>query len=206
VLLVVRHGETVANRAGQYLGRTDLELTDVGQRQARALARSLPRPDLVISSPLRRAMQTAAAFGTPVEVDDRWIELDYGPLELTPVGALPTDELARWDADPSEAPPGVETLATLAARVRPACDDLVRGVADADVVVIVTHVSPMKAALAWALDVDVRISARLFVEDAGVARIDVVDGVPLVRWFNRMGVEPGGALGRSPRAQRGESE
>jgi broad specificity phosphatase PhoE len=202
VLLVVRHGETVANRAGQYLGRTDLELTDVGQRQARALARSLPRPDLVISSPLRRAMQTAAAFGTPVEVDDRWIELDYGPLELAPVGALPPEELARWAADPSDAPVGVETLDELAARVRPACVDLVRRVAEDEVTVVVTHVSPVKAALAWALGVDMRVAARLFVEDAGVARIDVVDGVPLVRWFNRAGDEPGAALGRSPSSER----
>ena len=54
-----------------------------------------------------------------------------------------------------------------------------------------THVGPVKAALAWALGVPLTVADRLFVEDAGVSRIDVVDGRPVVRWFNRLGAEPG---------------
>ncbi len=56
--------------------------------------------------------------------------------------------------------------------------------------VVVSHVSPIKAAIGWALGLDPvghSLAGRLFVEDAAVSRIDVVHGVPVVRWFNRHG-------------------
>ncbi len=52
-------------------------------------------------------------------------------------------------------------------------------------VVVVTHVSPIKAALAWAMDVPIAMSWRMYVEDASVSRIDRVPDGPVVRWFNR---------------------
>ena len=52
-------------------------------------------------------------------------------------------------------------------------------------VVVVTHVSPIKAALAWALGVPDTIAWRMYVEDAGVSRIDLDERGPVVRWFNR---------------------
>lgn len=194
VLLLVRHGQTEANRAGLHLGRADPPLTDHGHAQAERLTRCLPPPELIISSPLRRARATAAVLatrsGSAIEIDERWIELDYGPLDLRPVGAdLPRDVLDRWRDDPAFAPPGVETAASVSARVGPACADLMERAA-ASVVAVVSHVSPIKAAVGWALGIDASASAlagRLFVEDAGVSRIDVVDGGPVVRWFNRLG-------------------
>jgi len=68
--------------------------------------------------------------------------------------------------------------------VTAACEEL-SAVAASAVVVVVTHVSPVKAALAWALGVPDGIAWRLFVEDAGVSRSDVGDQGPVVRWFNR---------------------
>ena len=65
------------------------------------------------------------AFGVGVEVDERWIELDYGPLERQPVGSVAPAILERWRRDPRFAPPGVETLAALGKRVHAACDELV---------------------------------------------------------------------------------
>ena len=52
-------------------------------------------------------------------------------------------------------------------------------------VVVVTHVSPIKAAVAWALDVPDTIAWRMYVEDASVSRIDIGPDGPVVRWFNR---------------------
>jgi broad specificity phosphatase PhoE len=190
LLLLVRHGETAANRRGQYLGRADLELTARGRAQATALVGMLPRPDRVVSSPLRRARQTAQGFGDSIEIDERWIELDYGPLDLQPVGHAPAALLERWRSDPEFAPPGVETLSALWSRVHEACDDLIEA-ADGSVVVVVTHVGPIKAALGWALGVDATVAERLFVEDAGVSRIDIAGGERVVRWFNRFGQQPG---------------
>jgi broad specificity phosphatase PhoE len=189
VLLLVRHGQTTPNVEGRLLGRLDPPLTPRGEEQARTVAAALPRPDRVVSSPLRRAAQTAAAFGIGVETDERWIELDYGEFDGRVLADVPADTWTHWRRDSSFAPPGGESLDALAARVHDACEDLASVAAEA-VVVVVSHVSPIKAALAWALGVPVSIAWRMFVEDAGVSRIDIGATGPSVRWFHR-GLSPG---------------
>ncbi len=52
--------------------------------------------DSVISSPLKRAQQTAERFGMPYEVDERWIELAYGEYEGVPHADVPSEVWARW--------------------------------------------------------------------------------------------------------------
>jgi broad specificity phosphatase PhoE len=184
VLYLVRHGETAPNVAGALLGRSDPPLTDRGRAQAAALARLLPRPDRLVSSPLRRARDTAAALGAAVEVDERWIELDYGAFDGASPEAVPADAWRRWREDPGFVPDGGgESLAALGDRVRAACDDLVADAA-AGTVVVVTHVSPVKAAIAWALDVGDLVAWRLWVEDAAVARVEVTPHGPVLRSFN----------------------
>ena len=85
VIHIVRHGRTEANAGGLLLGRADPGLDDVGRRQAQALASSLPDDARIVSSPLRRCHDTATAWGREVAVDERWAEMDYGELDLTPV-------------------------------------------------------------------------------------------------------------------------
>jgi broad specificity phosphatase PhoE len=183
VLIIVRHGQTSANAAGLLLGRADLPLTELGRRQASALAAALPVPARVVSSPLLRARQTAAAFGRPVEVDERWIEMDYGRLDCQAVAAVPGDVWERWRADCHFVPAGGESLAAVGARVREACVALSAAVTEADVVVV-THVSPIKAAIAWALGAGDEVAWRMFVEDASVCRIAVGPHGPQLRAFN----------------------
>jgi broad specificity phosphatase PhoE len=183
-LFIVRHGETGPNVEGRILGRADPPLTDVGRAQATSLAASLPPPALVVASPLRRARDTAAAFGVAVDVDERWIELDYGEYDGLPTSAVAEDVWVRWRTDASFTPRGGESLAALGTRVRAACESLAEVAASA-VVVVVTHVSPIKAAMAWALDVPVTIAWRMYVEDASVCRLDIGPAGPVVRWFNR---------------------
>lgn len=185
MLYVVRHGETAPNAAGLFLGRSDPVLTERGVAQAARLAATLPAPDRVVSSPLRRAGATAAAFGRAVEIDDRWIELDYGTIDGTDPASVPDDVWSRWREDPDHAPGGGETLSALGVRVRAACEDLAAGdLRTGRTVVVVTHVSPVKAAIAWALDVDDRVAWRLWVEDASVTRIEIGPHGPVLRSFN----------------------
>src|SRR6266540_4161287 len=112
------------------------------------------RTEANAQGPLQRCRVTAAvaaeALDVPVHVDERWIEMDYGSLDGTPVADLPAATWAAWRADLDWAPPGGESIAALGARVRPACDELA---ATGEDVLVVTHVSPIKAAVAWALGV-----------------------------------------------------
>lgn len=185
MLIVVRHGQTSANAAGLLSGRADTSLTELGRRQAASLADAIGRPFRLISSPLRRARDTAAAFGCPVEVDERWVELDYGGLDGRAPGAVPAEVWNEWRADPHFVPAGGESLASLGERVRDACRELTAQAADSDVVVV-THVSPIKAAIAWALGVGDEIAWRLFVKEASVCRIRTSSLTPSLLGFNEV--------------------
>ncbi len=184
MLIVVRHGRTDANASGLLVGRRlDPGLDVLGERQAQALAAALPGAARVISSPLLRARQTAAAFGRPVEVDERWVELDYGDLDGTALRDVPPDVWAAWRSDPSLTPGGGESLVDLGTRVRAACADLTDEAAFTDIVVV-THVSPVKAALAWALGVGDEVSWRAFVAPASITRIATAGPRPSLHTFN----------------------
>ena len=82
---LVRHGETAWTLSGQHTSRTDLPLTERGERQARALSNRLRRPDfaMVLVSPSQRARRTAelAGFGSRAEIDPDLAEWDYGRYE-----------------------------------------------------------------------------------------------------------------------------
>jgi broad specificity phosphatase PhoE len=188
MLVLVRHGETDANAAGLVLGRADPPLSPRGRVQAAALAAALAGADRVISSPLRRARETAAAFECPIVVDDRWIELDYGALDLQAIAAVDDSMWDRWRADPDFVPPGGESLRAVGARVRDACGGLAEEVRARDVVVV-SHVSPVKAAIAWALGVDETVAWRMFVELGSIARVTIGARGPLLVSFNE---RPGG--------------
>ena len=171
MLIVVRHGRTEANASGRLQGRRlDPGLDDLGRRQAAALAAALPGAARVVASPMRRTQETASAFGLPVDTDERWIELDYGDLDGTPMREVSADLWTTWRADLDFRPPGGESLAELGARVRAAADDLLAEAAERDVVVV-THVSPIKATLAWALGVGDEVAWRAFVAPASITRV-----------------------------------
>jgi len=192
VLILVRHGQVAANARGLLLGRADPPLTPAGHDQAAALAAALPRPDRIVSSPLRRARETAAVLagrasgtgdGEGVEVDPRWIEMDYGALDGRPPHALSERSWQRWRADPDYVPAGGESLAAVGARVRQACAELAPDAARRDVVVV-SHVSPIKAAVSWALGVGDEVAWRMFLGDAAVCRIDTAGPLPCLHAFS----------------------
>lgn len=86
-LCIARHGETLWNTENKISGRTDVPLTERGLEQARLLAKNAMGRgiDVIISSPLLRARQTAQAvsdaIGVPVLTDERIMELDFGIFE-----------------------------------------------------------------------------------------------------------------------------
>jgi broad specificity phosphatase PhoE len=182
-LLIVRHGLTQANADALLLGRADYPLTDTGRAQATKIAAAIGTPAAVVSSPLLRARETAEAFAADVEIDERWIELDYGEYDCRPLGDVPSEFWAAWRADPGRRPPGGESLVDLGVRVRQACADLAERARDDDVVVV-THVSPIKAAVAWALDVGDDIAWRTFVAQASITRVGITERGPVLRSFN----------------------
>lgn len=93
-LVLLRHGESVANAAREFTGRVDVDLTPQGEEQARRAARLLDeaglRPDVVLTSPMLRALRTARAVRAELDLDvaltEQWrlVERDYGFLTGMP--------------------------------------------------------------------------------------------------------------------------
>lgn len=87
MLYIARHGQTVWNAQNKVCGITDVELTDKGREQAKALALKVADKniDVIISSPLKRAIETSKIVSeicnTPMEIDARLIEQNYGIYE-----------------------------------------------------------------------------------------------------------------------------
>lgn len=184
MLIVVRHGRTEANASGLLLGRRlDPGLDELGRRQAAALAQAIGRVDRVISSPLLRARQTAEALGQPVEIDERWVEIDYGHLDGTPLADVPAEIWAKWRSDTTFVPGGGESLVQVGARVRQAADELLEQSLERDIVVV-SHVSPIKAVAGWALGVGDEIAWRMWCAPGSITRIGATASVPSLHAFN----------------------
>jgi broad specificity phosphatase PhoE len=190
VLVFARHGQTAPNREGLVLGsRADPELTEEGHRQAELLAAELAseRVAAVLTSPLLRARQTAEAIGqacgVPVVVDERLVEIDWGAWEGRSTGSLVQTEVDRWKADDGTAPEG-ESLDSLSRRVESFCAEQLQ---QEGRIVAVSHVSPIKAAAAWAMGVDGTVAWRMFLGLASITRVGQGRSGPVLLSFNETG-------------------
>jgi len=187
VIVLARHGQTEANRDALLVGRIDPPLTDLGMEQARRLAGALATSGAVrvVASPLTRTVQTATVIaevlGLPVETDERIIEMDYGAWDGTPIADVPIEVWRAWRTDPEFRPPDGESLRDVSRRVGAAMGEWLT---TDDPIIAVTHVSPIKAALTWALGAPDRMTWRMFVEVASISRIGLRQGAPCMLGFN----------------------
>jgi broad specificity phosphatase PhoE len=191
---LVRHGETAENTQMRYLGTSDRPLTDHGKRQSRILAGALSQIPvrIVVSSPLRRAADTAArigeACGMELRLDSRLAEGSFGSWEgmtrAEVLGLGPEDaaRLARWESDSSCSPPGGESIESVQNRILALVEELA-GEYRFESVVLVSHVGPIKALLAAVLDIPLQSTRRLFLDPATISVVEWGDH-PFLRLFN----------------------
>lgn len=121
MIYIIRHGKTELNKANVLQGRSDHPLNDEGIQQAKEAAMKLQGVAFshVFSSPLIRALQTAELIApglTPV-IDERLIEMDYGPYEGLDLNHLPPEVLTFFsDFVNNPAPEGMEQLSSVVER------------------------------------------------------------------------------------------
>ncbi|MDT4893599.1 MAG: ribonuclease / adenosylcobalamin/alpha-ribazole phosphatase [Pseudonocardiales bacterium] len=193
-LVLVRHGSTEHSAERRFSGNNALPLNDVGRAQAAALARRAPRwggVAAVVSSPLRRAVQTAdaiaVALGVGVEIEAGFREVDFGAWEgltFAEARAAAPQELSAWLASPELAPPDGESFTTAGVRVQHARDAVIAAHPGATVVVV-THVTPIKLLLRFALEAPPVSLYRLHLDVASVSTVEYyADGNCSVRLVN----------------------
>lgn len=189
MLILLRHGQTTANAQSLLQGRIDLNLDVVGQQQA-ALCGQFVRQHFpharIVSSPLLRAQQTALAISQHVEIDERFIELDYGSWDGIAMSAIDPAQWAGWRSNPHFRPPNGESLVELDERVRPALEEL-REEAMEKHIVIVSHVSPIKSAVTWALGTGPESTWRMHLDRASICRVAVTSRGATLAGFNETG-------------------
>ncbi len=183
MLFLVRHGRTLVNAENRLQGRIDHSLDEVGRRQAIEIAGALRKVDRVISSPLLRAKETAAAFNQKIDVEPRFIELDYGDFDGLLQNEVPEEVWKNWRSDINYRPPNGESLAELNSRVCQVLNEIADESRERNVVVV-SHVSPIKAAIAWAVGVEVSSSWRMLLDRGSISRIELSPQGPKLRGFN----------------------
>ena len=183
--VLLRHGDTQLSPEHRFCGLRDLPLSANGTRQAKAAAGRLASGapiDAVVSSPLRRAVDTAVIAATELGLtpvtDADLRETDFGDWDgftLEEVQQRWPAAVAAWRRDPEQAPPGGESFADTSRRVDRACDRLLRD-HSGQTVLVVSHVTPIKIMLCRALGVPLSTLYRLYLGSACLNEI---------QWYGR---------------------
>ena len=196
-LVLLRHGETplTPERRFSGTGSGDPGLSDIGRRQAEQAAGSalIQGADLtqILTSPLRRCRETAEivarALDLPVEVEDDLGEMDFGDWEgstFAEVEQRHSADLAAWKSSADVAPTGsTETFTDLLQRITSAARRIAAAHPDTGVLAI-THVTPIKAFVAGALNAPALAFFTMELSPAALTRITYTGSEPMLRTFN----------------------
>ena len=190
-LILVRHGvtaHTTDKRFSGGLGSSNPGLVDEGREQIRATAEWL-KPisddvDVVVSSPVRRTLESAEIIGEvlghPLEVEAGFAEMEFGAwdgLTFAEVAERHKDELDSWLGSLDHAPGGGESFRSVEKRVLAARD---RVIAEhkGKTIVVVSHVTPIKTLVAHALEAPLLSVYRMELAPASVSVLTYFDGGP----------------------------
>lgn len=196
-LLLLRHGETALTPEKRLSGSggSDPALSETGRRQAEAAAAALAARGTVravVSSPLRRCRETAAAaarrLGLEVLIDEGLREADFGAWEgltFAEVRERYPDELTAWMESPTAVPGETgESFESVTQRVELSRDQLLSRYAG-QTVLVVSHVAPLRTLVRLALGAP---PASLFRMDLSAASLSEVaysgEGNASVRLLN----------------------
>ena len=197
--LLLRHGQTEMSIDKRFSGASDPPLTDVGLAQAAAAAARLARCEAVavVSSPLLRTRETARlvadALGLEVQVEEGLRETDFGDWEgytFSEVRKKWPRELDAWLGSTAVSPPFGESFDATATRVRQARDRVISSYLG-QTVVVVSHVTPIKTLLRFALDAPPSALYRLHLDLTSLSQVLWhADGSAVVRSMNDTGHLP----------------
>lgn len=193
LLYLVRHGETVLNEKGVYYGWTDCGLSDHGLEQSQSLAETLKDVsfDLVVSSPLKRAKDTAILVGGidpgKIKFDHRLKELNFGDWEgrhYQEIQETSSEEWKLWLADWKNAsPPGGESFSDLYRRV---CDCIKSLLEDykGKIILVVAHHGCLRIILSVLLGMSEDGYWHFSFQQGKYTLLEIQDGFCIVKKIN----------------------
>lgn len=192
-LYLVRHGETEWNKEGRYYGHKDVGLSEEGFRQAKNLGEYMKKVsfDKVISSPLRRAVDTARELtNQSVVTDQRLMEQNFGLFEGKTYKELMREfpkELKEWNENHEvySLPEG-ESFLDVRSRVESFLKELPRGKGK---ILIVAHKGTFGHMLAAMMNLPPSGYWNFVFEQGTYSKVDLQDGFAILRTINRIPTE-----------------
>lgn len=194
--VLVRHGQTEHSAEKRYSGSSDPALTELGVKQAAAVAQAVARLgqiDAVVASPAKRTQQTAKACAEALGMDeneietvDEFREMDFGVFEgLTRDEAKGKygEEFGAWEASASKAPPEGESVSAAHRRVTRARLKL-QDAHEGQTVLVVTHMTPIKSVMRQALASGPETFKHMFLDLASISVVEFYGELGVVRCFN----------------------
>jgi alpha-ribazole phosphatase len=192
-LLIVRHGTTLNNAEARYTGQSDVELSPLGEYQAKQLGERLSREtlDVIVSSDLRRTRATAQAIARyhklPVWEDPDLREFALGEWEEIPYAEVKARDAALlelWRSDPeNNAPPGGETGAQVRERVIRALERWQRRCSKGTVL-WVTHGGAIGVLLCHLLGMDLSRRNQFHTSNASITELRLGGHYAILKCFN----------------------
>ncbi len=181
-IFLVRHGATDWNLQGRCQGATDLDLNEVGVRQAEQIAMSLTNETIhgIYSSDLKRAWQTAQFFSRhhqlPVLIETDVRELDHGALEGLTFAEIKENYsqfIQQWRTEPAEIQvPGGERLIDVARRGWSGLNRIVQRHAAKEAIVVVSHNFPILGIICRITGTHLNSYRTFHLDPCGVTRLN----------------------------------
>ncbi len=190
-IYLVRHGETEFNRRGVFRGRFDVELNEVGLRQAEETGHALAgeRIEFILASPLKRAVATAEAIsriiGVGYETADAFNNIDLGSWQGVPKKKVMEEfpeEWRRWTTEPEHlVVPGGESVEHVKQRASAGLMEALNS--RRGTFAVVTHRSVIKVLAAFMLDVRPPYFWKFYTDNAAYCVFEYAgDGFTLLSW------------------------
>ena len=183
-IILVRHGETMANKAQLVLGTSDVPLTELGRDQAKAAAQKIslmePSPTILFSSPYQRAKETAGYISNVIGLNPIFIdglkEMNSGEMEGIKASEMDDkypEYMKNWRRDHSTArPPGGETLEEVHSRAWKSILNIFNEY-DEPVVVVVAHLFPIQGILCNVLGIKSNNFEKLVIDLGSLSYIEI---------------------------------
>ena len=183
-IILVRHGETMANKAQLVLGTSDVPLTELGRGQAKAAAKKIslmePSPTILFSSPYQRAKETAGYISNVIGLNPIFIdglkEMHSGEMEGIKASEMDDkypEYMKNWRRDHSTArPPGGETLEEVHSRAWKSILDIFNEY-DESLVVVVAHLFPIQGILCNVLGIKSNNFEKLVIDLGSLSYIEI---------------------------------
>ncbi|MFB2579608.1 histidine phosphatase family protein [Herbiconiux sp. P15] len=191
-VVLVRHGETEWSLDGRHTGRTDIPLTERGVEQARSVGRALAgrRFGLVLTSPRRRAVDTAAIVGYPDAVQDAdLVEWDYGSYEGLTSPQIAAAFGGDWNLWENGVVPDAEgrgeQAADLLARNQAVIRRLHLTLNKGEDVLVFSHGHYLRTLAATWMGAPIRLGEYLVLDTAAVSVLGFEHGNQVLRGWNR---------------------